>query len=88
MFKDKIELLYKTVSFIYNSTGSLSSYNYLDDRTKELFQNLLPINTDYEVFWLNVEKADRWIEYPKYYTEDMSDLVNDNVLLDNNKAFL
>ncbi len=86
MFKDKIELLYKTVSFIYNSTGSLPSYDYLDDRTKELFQNLLPINTDYEVFWLNVEKADRWIEYPKYYTEDMSDLVNDNVLLDNNKA--
>lgn len=86
MFKSKIELLSKVVTRMYDSSTYLPGYSSLDDRTKELFQNLLPINTNYEVLWLNIEKSDRWLKFLENYTEDLNALIRDSILLESNKA--
>lgn len=86
MFKSKIELLSKVVTRMYDSSTYLPGYSSLDDRTKELFQNLLPINTNYEVLWLNIEKSGRWLKFLENYTEDMNALIRDSILLESNKA--
>lgn len=86
MFKSKIELLSKVVTRMYDSSTYLPGYSSLDDRTKELFQNLLPINTNYEVLWLNIEKPGRWLKFLENFTEDMDALISDSILLESNKA--
>lgn len=86
IFKNRVDLLNKIVSHINKDTSYLPGYNVLDTMTQELFQNLLPINPEYEVMWLNLEKVNRWQDYPVYFESDSEDLINDSCLLNNDKA--